>query len=605
MTGPGRASRGRQGVAVAATCAALGAVTQIPPPRDFRVEKHGGRWSYVSPAGARFFSLGVCCVGMGAAPDAYSPANPEYAAHLHYRSAGEWATATLSRLRAWGFTTVGGWSDYRLLLAEGGSALPITPVLHAGSTAGIPWLDMWDPAVLARVDETAGAAIEPVRDSPLVLGYYADNELGWWNAVLVKMTLEMAPESIQRRKVVALIKRIYRGSWQDLLGDFDPEGASSFEEFDRRGFLYLRPGGNGARVERRILGFLADRYYRVTRDAIRKHDPRRLLLGDRYQSFYYPEVARASRRYVDVVSTNLNAHWIDGSVSPCYLRTLHELTGKPVQVGEFYMCATDNRSGNRNSSAGFPVVPTQRERAEGFRRTALLLAQTPFVVGADWFQYCDEPTKGRADGEDYNMGLVDIHDVPYAEMVRAAASLDVQRAHADAVAPAAAPAAVPRAPADPLARFEGLHAIVGWDRERGLIPPSTRHAVADLYACWDESSLYLAIHAMGFVEASAYREGLVPECDRSLWTLRLGRPGRTVSIRFGAGRKAVSDDPEVQATAAAGTEDDVRTVVVAVVPARVFGALGLQAGTSLPLDVALDTAGRCDHVHWKRTVRLL
>ena len=31
-------------------------------------------------------------------------------------------------------------------------------------------------------------------------------------------------------------------------------------------------------------------------------------------------------------------------------------------VGEFYMTATENRSGNKNSSSGFPVVPTQRDR---------------------------------------------------------------------------------------------------------------------------------------------------------------------------------------------------------------------------------------------------
>jgi len=26
-----------------------------------------------------------------------------------------------------------------------------------------------------------------------VIGYYSDNEMGWWNAILFKMTLEQAP----------------------------------------------------------------------------------------------------------------------------------------------------------------------------------------------------------------------------------------------------------------------------------------------------------------------------------------------------------------------------------------------------------------------------
>src|SRR5208337_4627595 len=43
----------------------------------------------------------------------------------------------------------------------------------------------------------------------------------------------------------------------------------------------------------------------------------------------------------------------------------------------------------------------------------LNFARFPNVVGAHWFQYCDEPFGGREDGEDYNMGLVDISNRPY------------------------------------------------------------------------------------------------------------------------------------------------------------------------------------------------
>ncbi len=46
------------------------------------------------------------------------------------------------------------------------------------------------------------------------------------------------------------------------------------------------------------------------------------------------------------------------------------------------------------------------------------------VIGADWFQYYDEPKYGRNDGENYNMGLVDIYDQPYEEITLAAKILD-------------------------------------------------------------------------------------------------------------------------------------------------------------------------------------
>src|SRR5262249_1438743 len=162
------------------------------------------------------------------------------------------------------------------------------------------------------------------------------------------------------------------------------------------------------------------RYYSLVHDIIRKYDPKALVLGDRYQSFYFPEVVHAAAPYVDIVSTNLSAAWADGTFPRFFLRTLHSLTSKPILVSEFYMSARQNRSGNQNDSTVYPLVDTQEERANGFQNTITALARTPYVVGADWFQYYDEPTFGRDDGENFNFGLVDIHDRPYEPLVKTA-----------------------------------------------------------------------------------------------------------------------------------------------------------------------------------------
>ena len=43
-----------------------------------------------------------------------------------------------------------------------------------------------------------------------------------------------------------------------------------------------------------------------------------------------------------------------------------------------------------------------------------------YVIGADWFQWMDEPPAGRrGDAEDCNLGMVDIHDRPYEQLVTA------------------------------------------------------------------------------------------------------------------------------------------------------------------------------------------
>ena len=60
-------------------------------------------------------------------------------------------------------------------------------------------------------------------------------------------------------------------------------------------------------------------------------------------------MARACAPYVDAVSCNLNPTLNDGTFPRFLLESLHALTGKPIIVGEFYLSARENRSGNQNS----------------------------------------------------------------------------------------------------------------------------------------------------------------------------------------------------------------------------------------------------------------
>jgi hypothetical protein len=123
----------------------------------------------------------------------------------------------------------------------------------------------------------------------------------------------------------------------------------------------------------------------------------------------------------------------------------------------------------------------------------------PYVVGADWFQYYDEAPHGRKlDGEDYNFGLVDIHDQPYQHVTNAFAEIDLPELKSAATSPALANASaatpVPPAPADPTGEFQFTRAIKAWDRRRGFVPPISDHAIGDLYLCWSPQALYLATY---------------------------------------------------------------------------------------------------------------
>jgi len=49
--------------------------------------------------------------------------------------------------------------------------------------------------------------------------------------------------------------------------------------------------------------------------------------------------------------------------------------------------------------------------------------RNPLIVGTHWFQYKDQATTGRGDGENYQIGFVDICDRPYGETIEASRSV--------------------------------------------------------------------------------------------------------------------------------------------------------------------------------------
>ena len=49
----------------------------------------------------------------------------------------------------------------------------------------------------------------------------------------------------------------------------------------------------------------------------------------------------------------------------------------------------------------------------------------PNSIGAHWFQYMDSPITGRAyDGENYNVGFINVTDTPYKPIVNAAREIN-------------------------------------------------------------------------------------------------------------------------------------------------------------------------------------
>jgi hypothetical protein len=91
------------------------------------------------------------------------------------------------------------------------------------------------------------------------------------------------------------------------------------------------------------------------------------------------------------------------------LDTMHRLSDRPILIGEFSYRAAD--AGLPNTLPPFfPTLATQAERAQATGTYLRRVLARPYVVGAHWFQYMDQPATGRFDGENQNFGLVTITD---------------------------------------------------------------------------------------------------------------------------------------------------------------------------------------------------
>ncbi len=468
-----------------------------------------GRWTLQSqngiswlgtPCGERFFSLGVNTLTDISSSQQTSD-SLQQTSDLEKNSwppPDNWTLRTAAQLRAWGFNTAGAFSSSNL-------PLPSLPDLDLGWRARFLWADPFDPSVEERMITKAREAVVPYKASAYRIGYFSDNEIGWWNGELFSYYLKRSGSNHTKQALVDLIRRHYGGDWHRFTGDFALSGGiSSFQELLQTSGAqaHLRLGGNGIRVVREWTALVARHYYELVNRAIREADPAALIFADRLPGVYDPDAVRAMAPFVDAVATNYNVDSPDGWIAHYYFDGLRQLTGnKPMLVSEWYFAATQNRSGNRNNGY-FMTVDTQAERAIGAASAVRHFALEPGIVGIHWFQYYDEPKGGRAmDHEDYDFGLLDTNGRPYEELVTAltAANRSIAGLHQSAS---------PRTPVKqavriqiPQARIDaGPIRLTQWPKDqalvKGLSAPSPDVVFGDLFLAWSPQGLHVGTISM-------------------------------------------------------------------------------------------------------------
>ena len=332
--------------------------TQAKATGFFRVERIDGKWWFVDPHGHLFLSQSSNGLdGRGGSGRRGGATNQEPNAS---------ASRLTRRLDAWGFNT-----------GARGMGKPYVTYVRAprgqNTFLGLP--DVYSDEFARGLDEAAASQCAPRRNDPLLLGYFIGNEPPWEG---------------RESEVVGMI----------LAG---PTTATQTKARE-----FLAAGDTPQRRKEFVLAAFAKQLDLVGA-AIRKYDANHLNLGIRFGGNPSEDVLRIARVF-DVCSINVYEYEPTSQVE----RT-SRITGRPVLIGEFHFGVPADGLG-----AGLVQTRDQVERGKGYRYYVEQAAVLPGFVGAHWFTWRDEPVLGRMDGENYNIGFVDVTDRPYPELVEAA-----------------------------------------------------------------------------------------------------------------------------------------------------------------------------------------
>ena len=358
-------------------------------------------------------------VAVMAAPAASQPACAAF-------DVQRWTTQTLDRLQAWGFNTLGNWSEPALGAAK---RLPYTvPLSISGDyqtiSTGLDWWggmpDPFDPRFAMATERAVAIAARDHRDDPWLLGYFADNELAWAHPeagprgryALAYGTLRSTTDVPAKRAFLKQLRDKYRNQ-QGLAEAWGIE-LPAWELLEDPGFEAPLPSAEYPAIEvdfQRFQRLFADTYFKTIADSLDWHAPNHLLLGGRF-AISTPEAVAACAQYCDVLSFNFYTREPQQGHDFAALRALD----KPVLIGEFNFGSRDRGP----FWGGLIEVYKEAQRGPAYAHFIEQALAEPMIVGAHWFQYLDQPVTGRLlDGENGHLGLVGITDRPFSGFVEA------------------------------------------------------------------------------------------------------------------------------------------------------------------------------------------
>jgi hypothetical protein len=253
------------------------------------------------------------------------------------------------------------------------------------------------------------------RDDPAFLGYFLMNEPTWgFSSELPAVGMMYQTETCATRKEFA---RVLGQKYADAMAlSASWAVPCTFEEIAAG--RWKKPLNEGAlRDLEEFSTRMVEHYFRTLSEACKRVDSNHLNLGMRWAGVP-PKWAVAGMKYFDVYSINNYREQVPHE----FTEEIQRLLNMPTMIGEWHFGALD---------AGLPAsgigrVRTQQDRGRAYRWYIEDAMANPNCVGAHWFTLYDQSAIGRFDGENYNIGFLDVCHRPYEGICEAATAAHEQ-----------------------------------------------------------------------------------------------------------------------------------------------------------------------------------
>jgi len=396
------------------------------------------KWWLVDPDGYAFYSIGSDCVRteddtpvkgieqlFSWLPDENDPVFAQSWSNRHGNKAmnfpisnlirvfGEkwhenWEKITAKRMKSWGFNTIANWSEYELGQKYNIPYVIETPFPSTETTLFRDFPDVFSDEYKQNAEKCA-LFLEKFKNDKFLIGYFLRNEPNWGFGAynIAGMMLEKPNMFASKIEFIKHIKNKYNNdinafceAWQIKLNSFD-ELENPIE----------KAWENSEIAEKDLFEFteiLITEYIKIPSLACKKIDPNHLNLGMRW-AWIASDAFFAGSEYLDVFS--INCYQLKPNTAE--IAKITEKTGLPVMIGEFHAGALD---------VGLPAnalvgVKTQADRGKFYSYYVENGAVIPQLIGMHYFKWSDQVASGRFDGENLNIGLIDVCGQPYTPMI--------------------------------------------------------------------------------------------------------------------------------------------------------------------------------------------